>query len=108
MAGEGKRSSSRFLIQIVAVEKMDDTRRPAEADTATEATVLRRLLALHPAQVTFHELLREIADEPADFAQRDAVERAVRDLAATGLLHRNDDFLLPSRAALRFDELLGG
>jgi hypothetical protein len=30
----------------------------------------------------------------------------VRDLAATGLLHRNGDLVLPSRAAVRFDELL--
>ncbi len=70
--------------------------------------MLRQLLAIHPVQVTFGELLREVADEPTDFAQRDAVERAVRDLAAVGLLHRNEDFVLPSRAALRFDELLGG
>jgi hypothetical protein len=87
---------------------MNDTwSRPVEDDAATEAAVLQHLLALHPAQLTVVELLREIADAPADFAQRDAVERAVRDLAAVGLLHRSNDFVLPSRAALRFDELLG-
>ncbi len=87
---------------------MDEIRTPAEEDTAVEAAVLRRLLALHPIQVTFAELLQELAVEPDDFARCDAIARAVRDLAAAGLLHRRDDFVIPSRAALRFDELLGG
>jgi hypothetical protein len=87
---------------------MDEIRPPAEQDAATEAAVLRRLLDLHPAQVSFDELLREIASDPGDFSQRDAAERAVRDLAASGLLHRNGALILPSRAALRFDRLLAG
>jgi hypothetical protein len=90
------------------VEDIDDIRTPAEDDAIVEAAVLRQLLVLHPVQITFDELLREIAVEPDDFSQRDAVERAVRDLAAAGLLHRREDFVIPSRAALRFDELLGG
>lgn len=73
-----------------------------------EAAVLRQVLALHPVQVTFEELLRDLAGESEDFALRDAVERAVRELAAAGLLHRNHDFVVPSRAALRFDELFSG
>ncbi|HEY8083481.1 MAG TPA: hypothetical protein VIE64_08030 [Solirubrobacterales bacterium] len=92
----------------MAVDDAHDTQSPAEEDAATEAAVLSQLLSLHPIHVTFDELLREIAGEPEDFARRDAIERAVRDLTAAGLLHRNDDFVLPSRAALRFDELLGG
>jgi hypothetical protein len=32
----------------------------------------------------------------------------VRDLAGAGLLHRHDSFVLPTRAALRFHELLAG
>jgi hypothetical protein len=31
----------------------------------------------------------------------------VRELSAAGLAHRNGDVVLPSRAALRSDELLG-
>jgi hypothetical protein len=85
---------------------MDETRTPAEDDAVVEGAVLRLLLELHPAPISFEELLREIAAGAADFAQRDALERAVRDLAATGLLHRNGDLVLPSRAAVRFDELL--
>jgi hypothetical protein len=90
------------------VDRIDDIRSPAQEDAATEAAVLRQVLTLHPLQITFDELLRDVAEKPGDFAQRDAVERAVRELAAAGLLHRNDDFVLPSRAALRFDQLLGG
>jgi len=85
---------------------MDEIRTPAEDDVAVEAAVLRLLLELHPAPICFEELLREIAAGTADFAQHDALERALRDLAASGLLHRNGDFVLPSRAAVRFDELL--
>lgn len=92
---------------VGSVEEMDDIRTPAEEDAAVEAMVLRQLLALHPIQVTFDELLREVEVDPEDFAQRDAFERAVRDLAAAGLAHRRGDFVQPSRAALRFDELLG-
>lgn len=90
------------------MDDMDDIRSPADVDAVVESVVLQQLLALHPTQVTFEELLREIAAEPEDFAERDAIERAVRDLAAAGLVHRNNEFVVPSRAALRFDELLGG
>jgi hypothetical protein len=86
---------------------MDEIRTPAEDDAAAESAVLGMLLELHPAPISFEELLREIAGGPADFAQRDALGRAVRELAAAGLLHRNGDLVLPSRAAVRFDELLG-
>ncbi len=86
--------------------RMDDIRTPVEDDAATEAAVLRQLLALHPVQVTVEELLREVAGDPEDFAERDAVERAVRDLVATGLLHRSGDVIVPSRSALRLDRLL--
>ncbi len=73
---------------------------------AIEAVVLRQALVLHPAQATIDELILEIAADPFDFGERDAIERAVRDLARSGLLHRNGDFVFPTRAALRFDELL--
>lgn len=89
---------------------MDDAneiRNPLEEDSTVEATVLRQLLALHPVQLTLGDLVREIAGDPRDFAPKDAVERAVRELAAAGLAHRSGDVVLPSRAALRFDELLG-
>jgi hypothetical protein len=89
------------------MDHMDEIRTPGAEDAALEAAVLRQLLALHPVQLTLAELMREVAGKARDFAQIDAVERAVRDLAAAGLVHRNGDVILPSRAALRFEELLG-
>jgi len=88
------------------MDTIDDSLTPAAADGATESAVLQRLLDLHPVQVTAAELVREIGGESPSFAERDAVERAVRDLSAAGLVHGNDAFVLPSRAALRFSELL--
>ncbi len=87
------------------MDERDDIRTTAGEDTRTEAAVLRWLLALHPAQIAFDEVLRAVCEDPDDFAQRDAVERAVRDLTTAGLLHRNGELVVPSRAALRFDEL---
>ena len=84
---------------------MSEIRTPAEDDAVVEGAVLRLLLELHPALISFEELLREISAGAPDFGQRDAVERALRDLAAAGLVHRNGGLLLPSRAAVRFDEL---
>ncbi len=72
----------------------------AGEDAAIESALLQQVLALHPAAVTLDELIRELGEE------RDDVERAVRDLVATGLLHRSESLVLPSRAALRFDELM--
>ncbi|HMJ73297.1 MAG TPA: hypothetical protein VK471_08055 [Solirubrobacterales bacterium] len=89
------------------MEDMDQTRSPSAQDTTIEAAVLRQLLALHPVQLTVGELSREIGGEAGGFAQIDAVERAVRELATVGLAHRNGEIVIPSRAALRLDELLG-
>jgi hypothetical protein len=77
-----------------------------DADRATESAAIRLLLQLHPIQVTVDELVRELVGERPDFVERDSVERAVRDLAGAGLLHRNDELLMPTRAALRLSELL--
>jgi len=88
------------------VDEMDNTRTPAHDDAATESAVLQHVLAVHPAQVTLAELTREVGGDPDEFSRRDAIARAVRDLAGAGLLHSHDEFVLPTRAALRFDELL--
>jgi hypothetical protein len=89
------------------VEDRDHIRSTAEEDAATESAVLQHLLALHPTAITLEELAQELNAGGEPFARRDAVERAVRDLAAAGLLHRGDPLLLPTQAALRFDSLLG-
>ncbi|HEU4463088.1 MAG TPA: hypothetical protein VFR75_10905 [Solirubrobacterales bacterium] len=77
-------------------------------DESVESAVLHQLLELHPTRLTLAELVREMyGDSDGDgFAERDAVERAVRDLSAVGLLHRRERFVEPTRAALRFSDLL--
>jgi hypothetical protein len=89
------------------VAGMDDIGGTAGEDATVEAAVLRQVLALHPAQVTLEELVREVAIVPEAFEDRDAIVRAARDLTRAGLLHRSGELVIPSRAALRFAELLG-
>ncbi len=83
----------------------DQIRSTEAQDAATESALLQQVLALHPTAITLAELKRELGGEGA-FADDDAVERAVYDLTAAGLLHRSESFVLPTRAALRFDQLL--
>ena len=61
--------------------EIDDKRGAGGEDAAVEATVLRQLLLIHPAQVTVEELIVDVAADPDAFAERDAIERAVRELA---------------------------
>jgi hypothetical protein len=89
------------------VKQSQDTKRTSDEDRTTESAVLQHVLFLHPSPITLEELIRELGSGEDPFAERDAVERAVRDLAGCGLLHRRDPLILPSRAALRFDQLLG-
>ncbi len=89
------------------MEDRDDIRTTVEEDRAQESAVLQHVLALHPTAITVEELVRELDPDRDSFGQRDAVERAVRDLAGSGLLHQSESLVLPTRAALRFDELLG-
>jgi hypothetical protein len=88
------------------MEENEDSWTTKAEDAAAESAVLMRVLDLHPSQVTIAELIRDIGGEGAGFAERDAIERAVRDLSGAGLLHLKDEFVLPTRAALRFHELL--
>jgi hypothetical protein len=75
-------------------------------DLATESAVLQRVIDVHPARLTEAELIRELIGEHAEFGDQDAVERAVRDLAGVGLIHTAEEFVTPTRAALRFEELI--
>jgi hypothetical protein len=80
---------------------------PAHEDEIMERSVLTQVLGLHPAQLTILELaLRVEADRQE--AGQDAVERAVRELSRDGLLSSDCRRLAPSRAAIRFEELVGG
>jgi hypothetical protein len=88
------------------MEEREETRSTADVDATIESALLQLVLELHPASLTLAELVREMGEEAGGPAGRDAVERAVRDLVAAGLLHHGDAFVLPTRAALRFDQLL--
>lgn len=75
-------------------------------DFAMESAVLQRVIDVHPARLTEAELIRELIGEHAEFGDQDAVERAVRDLAGVGLIHTADEFVTPTLAALRLEELI--
>jgi DNA-binding transcriptional regulator PaaX len=77
----------------------------ADDDLLTESAVLGRVLSLHPTRITIAELIRELAGEEVGFEDQDAIRRAVRDLSGVGLVHLQQQFVSPSRAALRFQEL---
>lgn len=79
-----------------------------ERDAAIDFAVLAVVLDRYPTQLTVAELKREIIEDAESFAQADAIERAVRDLAGAGLLHRHGEFAIPTRAAIRFDTLVDG
>jgi predicted transcriptional regulator len=64
-----------------------------------ERAALEQLLAHHPAFYTLAELARELNEPDV------AVEETVAALARAGLVNRWEVFVVPSRAALRFDQL---
>ena len=81
---------------------------PVEEDAQTQRAVLAVLLAEHPTQITVAELARELSAHPGGFTKTDDVDRAVGDLVGVGLLHRHGAFVVPTRAALRFEYLNSG
>jgi hypothetical protein len=78
----------------------------AEQDLRDQAAVLRHVLSLYPQTLTELELLKEMTGGlEGTFEERDRHRRAVRDLAAGGLLDTESRFVVPTRAALLFHEL---
>lgn len=67
-----------------------------------EAAVLRLLLIEHPGKLRPREIF-ETLNHPRD--DRAVIEEAIRDLLEVGLAEREGEYLAPSRAAVRFDEL---
>jgi hypothetical protein len=65
--------------------------------------VLAFLLDQHPTRVKVDEL--PFALDAKDFAEKDAIARAIRELSSAGLLVAGGDLIGPSRAALRFESL---
>jgi hypothetical protein len=84
---------------------------PAAADRLLRGAVLGRLLELYPAPLTMGEVVLEFAADPHDFLQHDDIERAIRDLAREGLVHRHRTlsgsiaFVIATRAAVNFAAL---
>lgn len=80
----------------------------AAQDVRDRARVLREVLDLYPETLTLDELVRELTVDSVEFRERDRVQRAMRDLIAGGLIHRVGDLVLPTRAAVNFQELSEG
>ena len=80
---------------------------PAAEDLRDQALVLGQVLFHWPLQLALDDLLREIVADLGIADDPDRIERAVRDLAAAGLLHRCAALVLPTRAALLCARLEG-
>ena len=83
-----------------------------ESEAATrarslESLVLVELTSRQPQLVAEEELIRAVAVDPDDFAERDEFHLAVRGLAAHGLVDRLDKFVVPTRAGVWAAEAWG-
>ena len=77
-----------------------------ELDARDQTAVLRHVLDLYPETLTRDELVREMTCfSSLQSSERDAIERAVRDLVAVGLLHKEGSRVFPTRAAVAFHDL---
>ena len=74
---------------------------PAEEDRKTERVALAFLLNEHPTRLTVSDLALELSGWRED----DAVDRAVQELVSAGLLRREGEVIVPTRAALYFQRL---
>lgn len=86
---------------------MTDQRTTRDEDLTVEAAVLQLVLDAFPARVTESEIVRELGENEPSFEERDAIERAVRDLMGIGLVHGHDDCVTPTRAAIRSRDIFG-
>jgi hypothetical protein len=75
-------------------------------DMKDQGVVLTHVLALHPTHLIVPDLVRELGSGSEDFAESDNAERAIRDLTGVRLLDCAGGLVAPTRAALRFIEIL--
>lgn len=78
-----------------------------DQDARDRWTVLREVLFNYPETMTLAELTRGLTFASSEFSEHDRFHRAVRDLAAGGLLHRpgDDEVVRPTRAAVNYRDL---
>ena len=84
---------------------------PITKTIASRRRSFARFWSFNPTTLTMDELVREMTGGGTrDFSEFDAIQRGVRELAGTGLLHRpgEDEMVHPTRAAVRHSELTGG
>jgi hypothetical protein len=80
---------------------------PAQEDEIMERSVLTEVLLVRPSQLTILEIAMR-TEALREEGGQDAVERAVRELSRDGLVSCDCRRIAPSRAAVRFEELIGG
>jgi hypothetical protein len=78
---------------------------PVGEDRKAQRAVLTTLIGEHPTRFTIPEISRAMNEGGAGFEREDAVERAIRELVAVGLLDCEGGFAVPTRAALHFETL---
>lgn len=76
-----------------------------EDDDIIQAAILQQALLIHPGALTLEETLLDLLRGSIEFPERDAAVNAVRDLIRAGLLHRCGSLLIPTRPAVRFNQL---
>ena len=82
-----------------------DPSSPAGEDRRTERAVMALLLDEHPTRLTMDELILVLCADPDRGDPEDAGRRAVCELIGAGLVHRHDNVLAPTRAALYCERL---
>lgn len=72
-------------------------------DRKAQRIVLIHVLAIHPMYLRIPELVRSITAGSEEFAETDAIERAIRDLTGVGLLDCPGGVVMATSAALHAD-----
>lgn len=80
--------------------KEPDDRGPSERHAMAQGAVMAFVLDEFPARCTIAEISLALNLGKTDFRGDDEVRNAIRDLTAAGLLHDEDGFISPTRAAL--------
>lgn len=65
-----------------------------------EQAAFSLLVGSYPAPWTREEIVRVLAADPNQFADRDAGNNSLRGLIGYGLLHQTGELFLPTRAAI--------